>query len=170
MFSFRNQCLVNSAAEQNGIDGHWMKISPLAPPRSSSGDVQVSNSFSFDIFLQSLRREVLWLDVHAAREHLGPNRLPKAMFLQQILFFWGKTGNPPSQSLSWINWRKKLKSSCVQATSLRTDNGDFILSLFAFSNFTTVETEQLIYPLSSLVKYTCNVSEESSSMNRDKEI
>ena len=49
---------------------------------------------------------------------------------------------------------KKLKSSCVQATSLKSDNGDFILSLFAFSNFTTVETEQLIYPLSSLVKYT----------------
>ena len=64
---------------------------------------------------------------------------------------------------------KKLKSSCVQATSLKSDNNDFILSLFAFSNFTTVETEQLIYPLSSLVKYTCNVSEESWSMKRDKE-
>ena len=37
----------------------------------------------------------------------------------------------------------------MQATSLKSDH--FVFSLVAASNFTNVETEHLIYPLSSLV-------------------
>ena len=154
MFSFRNQCLVNSDAEQNGIDGHWMKISPPASPCSSSGEVHVSNSFSFDSFLAepTTRSIMTWCTCSARTSWTKPvakSNVPTA----NTLF----PGRNRQSSFSALN---KLKSSCVQATSLKSDNGDFILSLFAFSNFTTVETEQLIYPLSSLVKFKENSDKE----------
>ena len=42
-----------------------------------------------------------------------------------------------------------LSTNVSQATSLKSDH--FIFSLIAFSNFTNIETEHLIYPLSQLV-------------------
>ena len=43
------------------------------------------------------------------------------------------------------------KVCSVQATSLKSSQDDFVVSLLAFSNYTTVEVEQEIFPEASLV-------------------